>query len=172
MGRYSQISNKEREELLSEFCEALAVLKTADEAMKFLTDLLTRQEIITLAKRIKIAKLLIEGRGYRNIENALKVSHGTIAKVGQWLDESGEGFKLVAERTKREKTELTGTDELRKMEWGRFKKSHPLMFWPEFLVRDIIRLMNRKQREKVREALQALNKKSRLYSQINEILRH
>lgn len=172
MARYSQISNKEKEELLSEFCEALAVLKTADEAMKFLTDLLTRQEIIILAKRIKIAKLLIAGKRYREIERSLRASHSTVAKVSQWLDESGEGFKLVTERTKKEKTESTGSNDLRKMEWGRFKKSHPLMFWPEFLVRDIVKLMNQKQRGKIREALQALNKKSKLYSQINEILRH
>jgi TrpR-related protein YerC/YecD len=105
MARYSRISNKEKEELLTEFCEALAVLKTADETMKFLTDLLTRQEIIALAKRIKIAKFLIEGRGYRYIEEVLKVSHGTIAKVNQWLFEAGEGFKLVAERTKQESTD-------------------------------------------------------------------
>lgn len=171
MARYSKISNKEKEELLAEFCEALAVLKTVDEAMKFLIDLLTRQEIITLAKRIKIAKLLIEGRGYRSIESALKVSHGTIAKVGQWLLESGEGFKLVAERTKKEKAALTGSDELKKMEWGKFKRDHSLMFWPELLIKDIFKIMNEKQKEKTRKMIDELNHKSRLYRRISRSLR-
>lgn len=168
--RYSQISNKEKGELLSEFCEALAVLKTADEAMKFLTDLLTRQEIITLAKRIKIAKLLIEGRNYRSIEVALKVSHGTIAKVGQWLLESGEGFKLVAERTKKERRELTGSEQLGEMEWERFKRGHSLMFWPELFIKDIVKMMNEKQKRKTREMIDKLNHKSRLYKQITKSL--
>lgn len=52
--------------------------------MKFLTDLLTNQEIIMLAKRIKIPKLLVEEKSYREIEDLLKVSHVTIAKVAQY----------------------------------------------------------------------------------------
>jgi TrpR-related protein YerC/YecD len=170
MAKYSPISNEERQNLLSEFCESLAVIKTTDEAMKFLTDLLTRQEIVFLAKRIKIAKFLIAGKGYRYIQEALRVSHGTIAKVSQWLLEAGEGFKLIAERTKKEKKELTGTEELRKMEWERFKRSHSLMFWPELLIKDIVKIMDKKQREKVKDMIAALNYKSRLYKELSKIV--
>lgn len=171
MARYSQVTNQEKQELLSGFCEALAVLKTADEAMKFLTDLLTRQEIIALAKRIKIAKLLLAGKDYREIERALKVSHGTIAKVSHWLMESGEGFKLVAERTKnKEYKHKTGSYELREIEWDKFKRGHSLMFWPELLVKDIIKAMDRKQKNKIRATLAKIDYKSNLYKRIVHLL--
>jgi uncharacterized protein YerC len=54
----SFLSKERQQELLSEFCESLLCLKTTDEAVKFLTDLLTKSEAIILAKRIKIAKII------------------------------------------------------------------------------------------------------------------
>ncbi len=169
MARYSQVSNQEKQELLREFCEALAVLKTADEAMKFLVDLLGRQEMIALAKRIKIAKLLLSGKDYRTIERLLRVSHSTVAKISRWLIESGEGFKLIAERTKKSK-QITGSKELRKIDSENFKRSHPLMFWPELLIMDIIRASDRKQRDRIKDALAKVNYKSFLYKRLKQSL--
>jgi TrpR-related protein YerC/YecD len=172
MARYSQITNEEKQELFGEFCEALAVLKDKDEAMKFLTDLLTRQEIIALAKRIKIAKLLLAGKDYREITQVLKVSHATIAKVSQWLVESGDGFKIVADRTKnKERKQITGSAELRKTDWDNFKRGHSLMFWPELLIKDVIKTMDRKQKDKTKAALAKIDYKSSLYRRINCLLK-
>mgnify|MGYP001774263573 CR=1 FL=1 len=103
MARYSRISEKEREELLNEFCDALAVLKGPKEIKEFLVDLLTSQERVMLAKRIKVAKLLLEKKNYREIEKELKVSHATIAKIAFWLLEGGKGFKKMAQRVKKSK---------------------------------------------------------------------
>jgi len=167
----SKISISERQKLLEEFCEALSVLKNPQEIMNFLTDLLTRQEIIVLAKRIKIAKLLIEGKDYRDIESSLKVSHGTIAKVNYWLLESGEGFRIVAERTKKEKPKPPTSWDYAMADWRKFRRRYPLMFWPQLLFEDIIKAMNKSQKEKVRRAVAKLDRKSILYKQINKILR-
>ena len=128
MAKYSRISNKEKEKLLEEFCEALSVLKTPQEIMNFITDLLTRQEIIMLAKRIKIAKFLIEGKNYRDIENLLKVGHGTVARVTQWLLEAGEGFRIITERTKKEKPKPLSSWDLAMRDWRRLRRTHPLYF--------------------------------------------
>jgi len=171
MARYSRISNKEKEELLQEFCEALSVLNSPQEIMNFLTDLLTKQEIIMLTKRIKIAKLLIEGKNYREIESLLKVGHGTVARVNQWLLESGEGFRLIAKRTKKEKPKPKGTWDLAMDEWKVLKRRYPIMFWPQLVIEDIIKVMNKRQKEKVRHAIERLNHKSKAYKQLDKILR-
>ena len=167
----SKISISEREELLEEFCEALSVLKNPQEIMNFLTDLLTRQETIVLAKRIKIAKLLIEGKSYRDIEGSLKVSHGTIAKINYWLLESGEGFRMVTERTKKKKPKPTTSWDYAVKDWRKVRRRYPLMFWPQLLIEDIIKAMNKSQKEKVRQAVAKLDHKSSLYKQINKILK-
>lgn len=171
MARYSKISNKEKEELLIEFCEAISVLKSPKEIMDFLTDLLTKQEIIMLAKRIKTAKFLIEGKNYREIENLLKVGYGTIARVNQWLMESGEGFRIVTERTKKEKPKPETGWELVKKDWRKIKRRYPLYFWPQLLIEDIIKTMNSRQKQKIRNAIKKINNKSIIYKQINKILK-
>ena len=170
MARYSRISKGTQQELLTDFCEALLSIKTADEAVKFLTDLLTKSEVIMLAKRIKIAKLLIEGEDYKTIEGILKVSHGTIAKVAAWLAEAGEGFRLITERTKKEKPKPPTSWDYAMQEWKPLKRRYPLMFWPQLLIEEVIVNANRKQREKIKRAVEKLDHKSKLYRQINKIL--
>jgi len=170
MIKYSRISRETQQELLTDFCEALLSIKNADEAVKFLTDLLTKSEVIMLAKRIKIAKLLIEGKDYKTIEGVLKVSHGTIAKVAAWLAEAGEGFRLIAERTRKEKPKPPTSWDYAMKDWRLFKRTHPIMFWPQLLIEEVIASANRKQREKIKRAVEKLDHKSKLYKQINKIL--
>jgi len=167
----SKISISERQKLLEEFCEALSVLKNPREIMNFLTDLLTKQEIIMVAKRIKIVKLLIEGKDYRDIEGALKVSHGTIAKVNYWLLESGEGFRAVAERTKKEKPKPPTSWDYAMQDWRRFRRRYPLAFWPQLLIEDIIKVMGQRQKDKIRQVVEKLDHKSSTYKQIDRILK-
>lgn len=171
MIKYSQISNKEKEELLQEFCEALSVLRNSQEIMNFITDLLTKQETVMLAKRIKIAKLLIAGKNYREIENLLKVGHSTVARVSQWLSEGGEGFRLITERTRREKLKPEISWDLGMNDWRRLRRRYPLMFWPQLLIEDVIKVMNKRQKDKVRQVIAKLDRKSNLYKQINKILK-
>lgn len=171
MRKYSKIPTKEKEKLLMEFCEAISVLKNPREIMNFVTDLLTKQETIMLAKRIKIAELLIEGKNYRDVEGVLKVGQGTVARISQWLAEGGEGFRLIAERTKKEKPEPKTSWDLAMGDWRKFRRRYPLMFWPQLLIEDIIKVMNKRQKDKIRQAVEKLDRKSSLYKQINRILR-
>jgi hypothetical protein len=122
-----------------------------------------------LAKRIKVAKLLIEGKNYREIEDSLKVSHSTVAKVSEWLMQSGEGFRIIAKRTKKLKPKFS--DSLTIKDWRKSKKRYPLIFWPELLIEDIIKAMNKRQKEKVHRAIEKLDQKSKLYKQIDKILK-
>jgi len=172
MRKYYKLSNQEKENLLQEFCEAISVLNNPQEIMDFLTDLLTSQEVVMLAKRIKTAKLLIEGKGYREIQTALKMGQGTIARVNQWLTESGEGFRTIAERTKKKEPKETKilNPEAAKSEWNRFKRRYPIMFWPQLLIEDIVKTMNKKQKERVKKTLAKLDEKSGIYKNINKIL--
>ncbi|MBU3943039.1 hypothetical protein KKA24_03585, partial [Patescibacteria group bacterium] len=130
MKRYSQISKEEEINLLQEFCDAISVLDSSEEIMNFITDLLSKQETVMIAKRIKIAKMLIEGKEYQEIQNRLKTSPSTISKINQWLLESGEGFRVIAKRAKNRKPE---NNDLEISEIGKLKKRYPIMFWPELL---------------------------------------
>ncbi|MBU2544967.1 hypothetical protein KKC65_00720 [Patescibacteria group bacterium] len=173
MKKYSNISKSDVGSLLETLCQSLVLLNNATEIMNLLTDLLTREEMIMLAKRIKTAQLLIEGKGYREIQDKLHISHQTIAKVNQWLLESGEGFRLVAKRNKKEfkeKSTKTGSQKLIEYERRRNRKRYPIMFWPQLLIEDIVKTMNKSQKEKIKRTVEKLDHKSKIYKQLSKNL--
>lgn len=83
---------------IARFWEAVAVLRDRNETQVFLRDLLTHTEIKMFAKRLAIAKMLLEGRDYETIEEELRVTPGTIARINNLLAEGGEGFRMVLKR--------------------------------------------------------------------------
>lgn len=171
--RVKRLPKEQQEKLLVGFCKALAALKTPEEAAHFLKDLLSEQEAQMLAKRIEIARLLIKGLGYGEIQTLLKVSHGTIARVSHWLATWGEGYRLVVERVKDEKSEREEfAEELNKpFSWKHFKRRYPLYFWPELLLEEIVRSAKKRQKERLRNILNRFNEKSKLFEELKVILK-
>ena len=163
------LSKDSQEQLLRNFCEALANLRTPQEVLPFLVDLLTRIELLTLTKRLQIATLLLEGKDYRAIEQALRVSHGTIARVAVWLADAGEGFRMAVERASKQKQTPSFKGEL--SEWHKLKRRYPAMFWPQLLVEQIVRHASVREQERIQKAIGKLDHKSKLYRQFNEVLR-
>lgn len=176
MAKFSKIhklSKKEEERLLIEMCRALVEIKTAEEAAQFLKDLLSRQEAAMLAKRIAIARDLIEGATYEDIQKTLKVSHGTVARVSHWLENSGEGYRLVVARVKPEKTEAQKyIEELEKpVPWRSIKRKYAMYFWPELLLEEIVKTAKSRQKEKLRNILDKFDEKSELFQRLNYLLK-
>lgn len=93
--RWEKLSKSEQADLLFDLLNALVILKTLPEMASFLTDLLTSDEVKFISKRLRIAKLLLSGWKYRDIELKLKVSQSTVAKVATWIKEKGSGFRCV-----------------------------------------------------------------------------
>ncbi|MBI2356367.1 MAG: hypothetical protein HYV13_04155 [Candidatus Doudnabacteria bacterium] len=84
--------------LIDQLWRAFTLLETKDEVHKFLHDILTRTELQMLSKRLEIVKMLNEGCSYAIIKNTLKVTDSTIAKISNWNDAFGDGYKLVIDR--------------------------------------------------------------------------
>src|SRR3989344_2691287 len=74
-----------RKELLNEFWTMIALLETREEVKNFFKDLLSETEAIMLARRLAIAKLLLQDISYAAIEKKLGTSAATIASVHRWL---------------------------------------------------------------------------------------
>lgn len=73
-----------RRTLILSLCQAVDSCKSLDDAARLVADLLSEQEAMRLAKRLKIAELLRKKYTYREIKQILKVSENTIAKVNIW----------------------------------------------------------------------------------------
>lgn len=166
--RISKLSKKEQEKLILEFCEAFVAIKNTREAASFVKDLLGRQEIEMLAKRLRIAKLLLEGKKYEEIGDELRVSFGTIARVNLWLKTSGEGYRLIAKRTKKRKE--SEVELMVKESLDGYIRARSSYYWPYFLWKEVMRNLNQRKRERFQKILAQSEEKEEMYQEFDQLL--
>ena len=94
------LNQKEIRAIENEFWEIASKMKTAKMAELFFRDLLTHTERQMLAKRLQIAKMLLNKESYNVIKKTLHVTDTTIAKVNNWLKTFGQGYRLAVDKLK------------------------------------------------------------------------
>ncbi|MEK9153297.1 MAG: YerC/YecD family TrpR-related protein [Patescibacteria group bacterium] len=77
---------------------AILALKNANEAKKFLRDLLTEQEICEFGRRWQAAQMLSQKIPYSTIEKKTGLSSTTVARISKWLNKGMGGYKLMINR--------------------------------------------------------------------------
>jgi TrpR-related protein YerC/YecD len=77
---------------------ALASLRDAGEAQRFLLDLCTPAEIEAMVDRWRVAQLLDQGLTYRDISEVTEVSVTTIGRVARFLELGTGGYRTVLDR--------------------------------------------------------------------------
>ncbi len=95
-----------QEEGAQELYEALLLLKTTEEMIRFFKDLCTPQEIRVLAERWRVCKFLNQGTlSYREINSMTGASLATIGRVARFLkDEPHHGYQLILNRMHKNKS--------------------------------------------------------------------
>lgn len=124
---------QERNKLLDEFWTMIALLETKEDVKNFFKDLLSQTEAIMLARRIQIAKYLLEGLNYEEIREKLKTSYATISTVHRWLQGGFGGYeklipKLKKELERRYKIEQKKIKSKESFSFEWLKKRYPLHF--------------------------------------------
>ncbi len=90
------IINDEKKEILY---KAVMSLKTKEECAAFFEDLCTPQELNAIVQRLEVAKLLAEGKVYKDIVEATHASTATISRVNKTLSyQATGGYKTVLDR--------------------------------------------------------------------------
>lgn len=164
----SKLSKQEQDELLIDFCDAISSIKDSNEAARFLKDLLSPQEAEMLAKRIKIADLLLDDWKYKQIGEFLKVGEGTIARISEWLKFTGDGYRLIVRRLREKKKTKLKDNNVVKEGIDNLMKRYPNRFWPELLIQNIIKNKRMKDRERILNALEIIKEKPSLYRMIEK----
>ena len=93
----------------SELYSAILKLQTVEECYDFFTDLCTFSELKAMEQRFELAKLLNDGLIYNDILEKTGASSATISRVNRSLNYGNDGYEMVMERIRKNKTE--GTDE-------------------------------------------------------------
>lgn len=90
----------ERERLF----QAILRLKDTDECLAFFDDICTINELNEMAKRLKVAEMLCEGKSYIQIGKETGVSTATISRVNRCLSYGSGGYSIAMERLREEET--------------------------------------------------------------------
>ncbi|TSC89479.1 MAG: Uncharacterized protein G01um10145_636 [Microgenomates group bacterium Gr01-1014_5] len=101
--RVDKISQSLREDLFFDLLNAFGFVKNPVEAALLLEDLLTKKELDNLAKRLRIARELLNGKKQEEIITELHCGFGVIARVNSWINEGGEGLRRTISRLPKRK---------------------------------------------------------------------
>lgn len=80
---------KDKELIINTFRD----LETRRELSSFLEDLLTEDEFLDFAQRIKIAKMIFDDKTYDEIAEKIGTSTATVSKIGQVIKYGKGAFK-------------------------------------------------------------------------------
>ena len=86
---------------MRDLAEAILRLETTDECKRFFRDLCTLSELQAMVERFQVAKRVLAGEKYRDINKKTGSSTATITRVAYWLHHGMGGYRLVLERMQR-----------------------------------------------------------------------
>ncbi|PTL39216.1 MAG: hypothetical protein EA344_00765 [Alkalicoccus sp.] len=90
--------DKLRGKELDQLFEAILSLKDKEECYQFFDDLATMNEIQSLAQRLEVARMLMEGDTYQRIEQQTGASTATISRVKRCINYGNDGYKFTLDR--------------------------------------------------------------------------
>lgn len=94
-GRLEKLSKDDVLDLTFDLVNAFGQIRSSNNAADIIKDLLTADEIKDLAKRLRIAKLLLSKASQREIATTVHCSLATVTKVSIWLQQSDGNLEKI-----------------------------------------------------------------------------
>lgn len=126
--KYQNLSELERKKFLGELYTMIALLKSREEVKQFFKDLLTLSEVVMISRRLQVAKMLLEGYTYRDIQAKLKVGFATIVSVERWLNQGFGGYRNIIARHKKQEKKSEEYAPAPPFSLKHLRKKYPLHF--------------------------------------------
>jgi uncharacterized protein YerC len=121
-------------EILDTLYTAATAIKGRSAMKLFLRDVLTESERIMIGRKILIARLLLTGYSYHDVQENLGVGTATIANVHHWLSDQFPGYEKAIKGIEREQIKRKKNYEYRKS-FANLKRKYPMHFiffsWPK-----------------------------------------
>jgi len=93
-----KLDSKDFGHYINNLWSVFTLLDSKEQVRSLFRDLITHTEYKMFAKRLEIAKRLIEGQTYGEISEALKVAPNTIAVINNTLERDGSGLRIAYEK--------------------------------------------------------------------------
>lgn len=98
----SELKDNHNEELDALF-RAFLTLEDLDDCYDLFSDMFTDQELVSFARRFRVAKLLLNGATYGMIQEQIPVSSATITRINTVLQYGEGGYSRIMERLAKQK---------------------------------------------------------------------
>lgn len=92
------MNKKLRSDEVTHLFEAILTLENVEECYQFFEDLCTVNELLSLAQRYEVAKMLRNKNTYMDIAGKTGASTATISRVNRSLNYGNDGYDMVFER--------------------------------------------------------------------------
>ena len=92
------MNKKLRSDEVTHLFEAILTLENVEECYQFFEDLCTVNELLSLAQRYEVAKMLRNKKTYMDIAGKTGASTATISRVNRSLNYGNDGYDMVFER--------------------------------------------------------------------------
>ncbi len=90
--------DKKNQEMIDHFMEAVMTLRTQEECYKFFGDVCSSDELNKIARRVRIAKMIVDGRTYREILEETNTSNPTVSRIKGVMDKEESILEDVVKR--------------------------------------------------------------------------
>ena len=97
------MSKNLRNEAVDQLFDAILCLKDREECYIFFEDVCTSNELMALAQRFEVAKMLREQKTYLDIAEKTGASTATISRVNRSLNYGNDGYDMVFSRMEENK---------------------------------------------------------------------
>ena len=100
-----------RSEELDALFRAFLMMENKDDCSGLFADMFTDQELVSFARRLRVAKLLLNGATYGMIQEQIPVSSATITRINTVLQFGEGGYRHIVERMEKRGAEQDDTEE-------------------------------------------------------------
>lgn len=87
---------------------AFLMMENKEDCFNLFSDMFTDQEMISFARRLQVAKMLLNGATYGMIQEQLPVSSATITRINTVLQYGEGGYRQIVERMMKQQREGEG----------------------------------------------------------------
>ncbi len=92
-----------RTDAVKDLFEAILTLENVDECFNFFEDVCTVNEVLSIAQRFAVAKMLKENNTYLEVAKETGASTATISRVNRSLNYGNDGYDMVLARLSKDK---------------------------------------------------------------------
>ena len=97
------MTKKLRTDDVKDFFEAVLTLEDVEECYAFFEDVCTVNEVLSIAQRFAVAKMLRTKDTYKDIADKTGASTATISRVNRALNYGNDGYDMVFSRIEEKK---------------------------------------------------------------------